>query len=103
MTYFIKRVEKFLKTETAKTVFAMSQSLKKRPSEIVGGFGHPLKDFLFDVMMYDEFIMDEEGNIRRHSSVTVDQLIEAHEKGLDELAIAEMLGVKVVRKHPPTH
>ena len=83
----------------------MAQGLQKRPSEIVGGFGHPVKDFIFDMMVFNEFATDEKGNVKRQRTVTVNELMEAHEKGLDELAIAEMLGVKVVRKnkHPPNH
>ena len=89
-----------MKKDFAKSVFSLAQSLKKRPSEIAGGFGHPLYDFIFDMMIFSEFSVDDHGNVKRQTSVTVDQLIAAHEKGLDELAIAEMLGVKVVRKKP---
>jgi hypothetical protein len=87
----------------AKSVYSMAQGLQKRPSEIVGGFGHPIKDFLFDLMLFNEFTTDDKGNIKRNREVKVDELIKAHEQGLDELAIAEMLGVKVVRRNPSTH
>lgn len=87
----------------AKSIFSMAQSLQKRPSEIVGGFGHPLKDFLFDMMIFNEFTVNEKGDVKRQNSVTADQLIVAHEKGLNELDIAEMLGVKVVRRNSPTY
>ena len=81
----------------------MAQSLQKRPSEIVGGFGHPFKDFLFDMLIFNEFTVNEKGDVKRQTSVTTNQLITAHKQGLDELDIAEMLGVKVVRRDPPTH
>jgi hypothetical protein len=87
----------------AKSVYSMAQGLQKRPSEIVGGFGHPIKDFLFDLMLFNEFTTDDKGNIKRNREVNVDELIKAHEQGFDELAIAEMLGVKVVRRNPSTH
>ena len=87
----------------AKSVFSIAQSLKKRPSEIAGGFGHPFNDFIFDMMIFSEFSVDDQGNVKRQSSVTADQLLDAHKKGLDELAIAEMLGVKVARRNSPTH
>jgi len=87
----------------AKTIFALAQSLQKRPSEIVGGFGHPIKDLLFDIMLFNEFSTDEKGNVKRQKTVTVQELISAHEKGLDELEIAKMLGVKVARRNPTTH
>jgi len=93
-----------LKTDTAKSVYSLAQGLQKRPSEIVGGFGHTIKDFLFDVMVFNEFTVDKEGKIKRNpKSVSPDQLISAHEQGLDELAIAEMLGVKVVKKNTPNN
>ena len=81
----------------------MANGLQRRPSEIVGGFGHPIKDYIFDVMIYNEFTTEEKGEIKRKCNVTVDELIQAHEQGLDELAIAEMLGVKVVRRNPSSH
>lgn len=89
-----------MKLDISKSIFSLSNGLQKRPSEIAGEFGHPLKDYLFDMMIYNEYSVDDEGNIKRQNNVSTDKLIEAHEQGLDELAIAEMLGVKVVRRNP---
>ena len=77
----------------------MANGLQKRPSEITGGFGHPIKDFLFDMMLLNEFTTDDKGRIKRNKSLTVDELMQADEQGLDELEIAKMLGVKVVPKN----
>jgi len=80
----------------------MANSLQKRPSEIIGGgFGHPIKDFLFDMMLFNEFTTDDKGRVKRNKSLTVDELMQAGKQGLDELEIAKMLGVKVVRKDSP--
>lgn len=87
-----------MKKDLAKGIFSMAQGLQKRPSEIVGGFGHPIKDFLFDMMVFNEFTTDDKGQVKKRSNMTVQELIQAHEQGLDELDIAEMLGVKVVRR-----
>ena len=83
-------------------MYSLAQGLQKRPSEIVKGFKHPIKDFIFDMMVLNKFTTDDKGRVKQNNSVSVDELVDAHEHGVDELSIAEMLGVKVVRRNNTT-